>query len=68
MIEYINDKLEEIDHHLDNIKELVPGCSDLGAALMLGAISAAECSLRIAHSYMVDPSTIKRGEEDRWEI
>lgn len=66
MREMINDKLIEIDHHLDNVKELIPGMCDSAAVRVLGAISNAECSLREAHSYLVDPRDLNMRRE-RWE-
>lgn len=66
MRELINDKLIEIDYHLDNIKELTPGMCDSAAVRILGAISNAEYSLREAHSYLVDPRDLNTGRA-RWE-
>lgn len=66
MIEDIQDKLKDIEHHLDNINELIPGMCDKAALRFLCAITEAECSLREAHSYLVDPRDIDTGE-NLWE-
>lgn len=65
MIEDIQDKLTEIDQHIDNIKELIPDIPDAVAVLVLSEICAAEVNLYHAHGYMVAHETAK--ENPIWE-
>jgi hypothetical protein len=53
MIESIKDSLTDIEQHLDNINELLPGLPDHMSEDFLLQIQTASGSLREAHSYLV---------------
>jgi hypothetical protein len=62
MIEQLTDALEEIDNHLDNIRELIPGMPDNWAKMLLSNIQIAELNLRMTHSMM-----LTQNGEPEWE-
>jgi hypothetical protein len=66
MKEEINQKLEEIENHIDNIKVLTWGLCDKSGRRLLHAVNEAERSLRKAHTYLVDPKDLDIGE-DLWD-
>lgn len=53
MIENIEDTIKEIEQHIDNINELLPGLPDDVAEDFLMQVQTAAESLEEAHSYLI---------------
>ena len=53
MIADIQDRLKDIDHHLDNIKELVDGLDENTAEEVLKSVITASDALDQAHALMI---------------
>lgn len=52
-MESINDAVANIEHHMDNINDLLPGIPEEYAEDFLTQIQCAEVSLEAAHQYLV---------------
>lgn len=53
MIEDIQDTIKEIEQHMDNINELLPGLPDDVAEDFLMQVQTAAENLEEAHSYLI---------------
>jgi hypothetical protein len=53
MLETIKDSLKDIEQHMDNINELLPGLPDDVAQDFLVQVQTASTSLEEAHSYLI---------------
>jgi hypothetical protein len=60
MIKLIKDSLKDIEQHLDNINELLPGIPDDISEDFLMQVQTASVSLEEAHSYLIGEHSIPR--------